>query len=148
MAIVNIDLSEYDAIRNRNRELEEQVKELKKVNIDNVRLEAEDEKRKEVERIFNSYKQKYESLKEDFEKKRIELEESCKKKLLEENNKMRDEYLNSFKAKEAHISALTGKLEFINSYAKTAFCIAENSIFMSKKVERLLKSIRDISEKL
>lgn len=31
MAVVNVDLSEYDAIRKRNSELEEQVKELKKV---------------------------------------------------------------------------------------------------------------------
>lgn len=31
MAIVNVDLSEYDAIRKRNSELEEQVKELKKL---------------------------------------------------------------------------------------------------------------------
>lgn len=32
MAIVNVDLSEYDAIRKRNSELEEQIKELKKLN--------------------------------------------------------------------------------------------------------------------
>lgn len=32
MAIINVDLSEYDAIRKRNSELEEQVKELKKLN--------------------------------------------------------------------------------------------------------------------
>lgn len=32
MAVVNIDLSEYDAISKRNSELEEQVKELKKLN--------------------------------------------------------------------------------------------------------------------
>lgn len=32
MAVVNVDLSEYDAIRKRNTELEEQVKELKKLN--------------------------------------------------------------------------------------------------------------------
>ena len=32
MAIVNIDLSEYDAVRKRNSELEEQVKELKRLN--------------------------------------------------------------------------------------------------------------------
>lgn len=32
MAVVNIDLSEYDAIRKRNSELEEQVKELKRLN--------------------------------------------------------------------------------------------------------------------
>lgn len=32
MAVVNVDLSEYDAIRKRNSDLEEQVKELKKLN--------------------------------------------------------------------------------------------------------------------
>lgn len=32
MAVVNVDLSEYDAIRKRNSELEERVKELKKLN--------------------------------------------------------------------------------------------------------------------
>lgn len=32
MAVVNVDLSEYDTIRKRNSELEEQVKELKKLN--------------------------------------------------------------------------------------------------------------------
>lgn len=32
MAVVNVDLSEYDAIRKRNSELEEQVKELQKLN--------------------------------------------------------------------------------------------------------------------
>ncbi len=32
MAVVNVDLSEYDAIRKRNSELAEQVKELKKLN--------------------------------------------------------------------------------------------------------------------
>lgn len=32
MAVVNVDLSEYDAVRNRVKELEEQVKELKKIN--------------------------------------------------------------------------------------------------------------------
>ena len=32
MAVVNVDLSEYDAIRKRNSELKEQVKELKKLN--------------------------------------------------------------------------------------------------------------------
>lgn len=32
MAVVNVDLSEYDAIRKRNSELEEQVKEIKKLN--------------------------------------------------------------------------------------------------------------------
>lgn len=47
MAIVNVDLSEYDAIRKRNSELEEQVKELKKLN-DSLKLGAKVILRKEV----------------------------------------------------------------------------------------------------
>ena len=54
MAIVNVDLSEYDAIRKRNSELEEQVKELKKLN-DSLKQGAKVILRKEtvvVERSF------------------------------------------------------------------------------------------------
>lgn len=54
MAIVNVDLSEYDAIRKRNSELEEQVKELKKLN-DSLKQGAKVILRKEtvvIERIF------------------------------------------------------------------------------------------------
>lgn len=54
MAIVNVDLSEYDAIRKRNSELEEQVKELKKLN-DSLKQGAKVILRKEtviVERFF------------------------------------------------------------------------------------------------
>ncbi len=54
MAIVNIDLSEYDAIRKRNSELEEQVKELKKLN-DSLKQGAKVILRKEtvvVERVW------------------------------------------------------------------------------------------------
>lgn len=47
MAIVNVDLSEYDAIRKRNSELEEQVKELKKLN-DSLKQGAKVILRKEV----------------------------------------------------------------------------------------------------
>lgn len=47
MAIVNVDLSEYDAIRKRNSELEEQVKELKKLN-DSLKQGAKVIIRKEV----------------------------------------------------------------------------------------------------
>lgn len=47
MAIVNVDLSEYDAIRKRNSELEEQVKELKKQN-DSLKQGAKVILRKEV----------------------------------------------------------------------------------------------------
>ena len=54
MAVVNVDLSEYDAIRKRNSELEEQVKELKKLN-DSLKQGAKVILRKEtviVERFF------------------------------------------------------------------------------------------------
>lgn len=47
MAIVNVDLSEYDAIRKRNSELEEQVKELKKLN-DSLKQGAKVILRKEI----------------------------------------------------------------------------------------------------
>ena len=54
MAVVNVDLSEYDAIRKRNSELEEQVKELKKLN-DSLKQGAKVILRKEtvvVERVW------------------------------------------------------------------------------------------------
>lgn len=52
MAIVNVDLSEYDAIRKRNSELEEQVKELKKLN-DSLKQGAKVIFRKEVVVEYN-----------------------------------------------------------------------------------------------
>lgn len=52
MAIVNVDLSEYDAIRKRNSELEEQVKELKRLN-DSLKQGAKVILRKETTLLFN-----------------------------------------------------------------------------------------------
>lgn len=52
MAIVNVDLSEYDAIRKRNSELEEQVKELKKLN-DSLKQGTKVILRKEIILLFN-----------------------------------------------------------------------------------------------
>lgn len=51
MAIVNIDLSEYDAVRKRNSELEEQVKELKRLN-DSLKQGAKVILRKETTLLF------------------------------------------------------------------------------------------------
>ena len=54
MTVVNVDLSEYDAIRKRNSELEEQVKELKKLN-ESLKSGSKVILRKEtvvIERIF------------------------------------------------------------------------------------------------
>lgn len=200
MAIVNIDLSEYDAIRNRNRELEEQVKELKKinenmksktkiilrkeiisetkikeliyhswggfdtvdkpaertvktsesyVNFEDVRLKVENEMRKDIEasiEIRKRYDEKYKALDEEFQQKRVELEASCKKKLLEENDKMRDEYLNIVKNKEKAIEWLEGIIREIHLNAETALNISESSFFKSKKVENILQDIVNISE--
>lgn len=52
MAIVNVDLSEYDTIRKRNSELEEQVKELKKLN-DSLKQGTKVILRKEIILLFN-----------------------------------------------------------------------------------------------
>lgn len=52
MAVVNVDLSEYDAIRKRNSELEEQVKELKKLN-ESLKQGAKVILRKETTLIFD-----------------------------------------------------------------------------------------------
>ena len=52
MAIVNVDLSEYDAIRKRNSELEEQVKELKTLN-DSLKQGTKVILRKEIILLFN-----------------------------------------------------------------------------------------------
>ena len=55
MAIVNVDLSEYDAIRKRNSELEEQDKELKKLN-DSLKQGAKVILRKETTLLFNKHR--------------------------------------------------------------------------------------------
>lgn len=57
MAVVNVDLSEYDAIRKRNSELEEQVKELKKLN-DSLKQGAKVILRKETVIIERSFRQR------------------------------------------------------------------------------------------
>ena len=55
MAIVNVDLSEYDAIRKRNSELEEQVKELKKLN-ESLKGGSKVILRKETTLLFNKHR--------------------------------------------------------------------------------------------
>lgn len=52
MAVVNVDLSEYDAIRKRNSELEDQVKELKKLN-ESLKSGSKVILRKETTLLFN-----------------------------------------------------------------------------------------------
>ncbi|MBV3386811.1 hypothetical protein [Segatella copri] len=55
MAVVNVDLSEYDAIRKRNSELEEQVKELKKLN-ESLKGGSKVILRKETTLLFNKHR--------------------------------------------------------------------------------------------
>lgn len=55
MAVVNVDLSEYDAIRKRNSELEEQVKELKKLN-ESLKVGSKVILRKETTLVFNKHR--------------------------------------------------------------------------------------------
>lgn len=66
MAIVNVDLSEYDAIRKRNSELEEQVKELKKLN-DSLKQGAKVILRKETVVEVNVPRSRYGRFEPDFD---------------------------------------------------------------------------------
>ena len=208
MAVVNVDLSEYDAIRNRNKELEEQVKELKKlneslksnakvilrketvvksfdyerisnpyfdelghynegvrpkqtkivessesyINFEDVRLKVENQMREEVERsikdnkdAYEKYLEKYNSLDADFQKKKTELEESCKKKLQEENDKMRDKYKDKFAENERKRNALILCLKQINILADKVNVYLGSRFFVSSAAIEQVKRIMEIS---
>lgn len=76
MAVVNVDLSEYDAIRKRNSELEEQVKELKKLN-ESLVQGAKVILRKETTLLFNKPRTLWDDNEDDeSQRKTIESSES------------------------------------------------------------------------
>lgn len=76
MAIVNVDLSEYDAIRKRNSELEDQVKELKKLN-DSLKQGAKVILRKETTLLFTKPRTLWDDYEDDEpQRKTIESSES------------------------------------------------------------------------
>lgn len=76
MAVVNVDLSEYDAIRKRNSELEEQVKELKKLN-ESLAQGAKVILRKETTLLFNKPRTLWDDNEDDEpQRKTIESSES------------------------------------------------------------------------
>lgn len=76
MAVVNVDLSEYDAIRKRNSELEEQVKELKKLN-DSLKQGAKVILRKETTLLFNKPRSLWDDYEDDeLQRKTIKSSES------------------------------------------------------------------------
>lgn len=64
MAVVNVDLSEYDAIRKRNSELEEQVKELKKLN-ESLKVGSKVILRKETTLIFDKHRTFFDDYNDD-----------------------------------------------------------------------------------
>lgn len=72
MAVVNVDLSEYDAIRKRNSELEEQVKELKKMN-ESLKGGSKVILRKETTLLFNKPRTLWD---DDYEPQRKTIESS------------------------------------------------------------------------
>lgn len=76
MAVVNVDLSEYDAIRKRNSELEEQVKELKKLN-ESLKDGSKVILRKETTLLFNKPRTLWDDDEdEELQRKTIESSES------------------------------------------------------------------------
>ena len=77
MAVVNVDLSEYDAIRKRNSELEEQVKELKKLN-ESLKVGSKVILRKETTLLFNKHRAMwdYDDGNDEPQRKTIESSES------------------------------------------------------------------------
>lgn len=74
MAIVNVDLSEYDEIRKRNSDLEEQVKELKKLN-ESLKCGSKVILRKETTLLFNKPRTLLDDY-EDYEPQRKTIESS------------------------------------------------------------------------
>lgn len=75
MAVVNVDLSEYDAIRKRNSELEEQVKELKKLN-ESLKGGSKVILRKETTLLFHKHRAMWDNDDEDDEPQRQTIESS------------------------------------------------------------------------
>lgn len=103
MAIVNVDLSEYDAIRKRNSELEEQVKELKKLN-ESLKGGSKVILRKETTLLFNKARTLWDDYEDDEpQRKTIESSESYvnfEDVRLKVEDKMKDEINRSIKQRD------------------------------------------------
>lgn len=118
MAIVNVDLSEYDAIRKRNSELEEQVKELKKLN-DSLKQGAKVILRKETVVEVNVPRSRYGRFEPDFDmeekpttRRTIESSESFvnfEDVRLKVENAMQDEVKRSIRDRDCEVKAYYDK---------------------------------------
>ena len=105
MAIVNVDLSEYDAIRKRNSELEEQVKELKKMN-ESLKGGSKVILRKETTLLFHKHRAMwdYDDGDDEPQRKTIESSESYvnfEDVRLKVEEQMKDEIYRSIKQRDA-----------------------------------------------
>lgn len=105
MAIVNVDLSEYDAIRKRNSELEEQVKELKKLN-ESLKGGSKVILRKETTLLFNKHRAMwdYDDGDDEPQRKTIESSESYvnfEDVRLKVEDQMKDEINRSIEQRDA-----------------------------------------------
>lgn len=169
MAIVNIDLSEYDAVRKRNSELEEQVKELKRLN-DSLKQGAKVILRKETTLLFNKPRTSWYDEDNEPQRKTIESSESYvnfedvrlkveqamqdevnrsihdrnmeKQAYADKKNKLDNEYKN--KAKDLEVDYSRKEIELRNKYS------AMVTNFESEKLRilNLLPNIRKLAEEL
>lgn len=170
MAIVNIDLSEYDAVRKRNSELEEQVRELKKLN-ESLKQGAKVILRKETTLLFDKPRTSWydnednEPLRKtiessesyvNFEDVRLKVEQAMqdevnrsihdrnmeKQAYADKKNKLDNEYKN--KAKDLEVDYSRKEIELRNKYS------AMVTNFESEKLRilNLLPNIRKLAEEL
>ena len=153
MAIVNVDLSEYDAIRKRNSELEEQVKELKELN-DSLKQNAKVILRKEtvvVERTLrrrsffdelNNLPQENDGFDED--KRTIKSSESYvnfEDVRLKVENAMQDEVKRSIHNRNCEVKAYYDKLNKLEEeFAKKEKGLKEDN---RRKFEEEERDLRD-----
>lgn len=146
MAVVNVDLSEYDAIRNRNKELEEQVKELKKLN-ESLKSNAKVILRKETvvksfdyERISNPYFDELGHYNEGVRPKQTKIVESSESYInfedvrLKVENQMRKEVEDSIKANKAAYE------KYLEKYSLLDADFQKKSNELDKKKEELEES--------
>lgn len=122
MAIVNVDLSEYDAIRKRNSELEEQVKELKKLN-ESLKGGSKVILRKETTLLFNKHRAMwdYDDGDDEPQRKTIESSESYvnfEDVRLKVEDQMKDEVKRSIQQRDESRTNYDSSVQKYNEKAK------------------------------
>lgn len=111
------------------------------VNFDDVHKQVEERMRDELQASIEDYKSKA----DEYSKERAGLEAEMRKKLKEENDRMRDAYKDKFAESERKRNALILRLNEVNRYARIAYLILSNRLFRSKKAIEMIERIKDIS---